>query len=301
MRAVLAVLLFLFGSAALAQSASLTVSGDLTAGAQVQVGWSGPDGPGDWIGLAPAGSEGSAWVPGAYAYASSGNPATLALPTAAGAYELRYVTGGSAILAALPVTLSPLAAVSADGSVSLSPLGGVIGGESLRVDWTGPNGDGDWVGLAPVGSAGSSWVPGAYTYTSGGSPAAIPLPLEGGAYELRYVTGAGTVRAALPLTVTPGTLPVVALVAMQAQAGAQISVALGPDAPRAAGDYLYIARAGAGAQDYSGGYATIPANGPVSIAAPQEPGDWELRYVVTRAGAYHPVGSAALTVSPAGK
>ena len=46
-----------------------------------------------------------------------------------------------------------------------------------------------------------------------------------------------------------------------------LSVALGPDAPRAEGDYLYIARPGGAPGDYSGGYVTIPAQGPAQHAA----------------------------------
>lgn len=280
-------------TAAQAQVAGLSLSGDLVAGNQVTVAWTGPGGQNDWVGLAEPGAAASSWVSGSWVYTNTGNPVTLTLPGTPGAYELRYVTGGSAILAAQSITVTA-PATAAD--VTLQPTGALIGGAELSVAWTGPGGQGDWIGLAPAGAAASAWTGASYAYASAGNPARVPLPLGGGAYELRYVTAQNVVLAAIPINVIPGTLPSVALSAMIAPQGAALSVELGPDAPRAEGDYLYIAALGSGPQDYSGGYASVPASGPVAITAPADTGEWELRYVVTRGGTYIPVGSAPLTV-----
>lgn len=190
-----------------------------------------------------------------------------------------------------------LAGAAPAQEVTLNPTGALMGGHDLAIGWTGPDAQGDWIGLARPGSAGTDWVGNSYAYTSAGNPLTVPLPLDGGSFELRYVGADNTIRAALPITVIAGSLPSVALTPMSAEAGAAIQVPLGADAPRAAGDYLYISPAGSADDDYSGGYVPIPAEGPVAISAPATPGDWELRYVVSRGGSYLPVGRAALTVS----
>lgn len=282
-----------------AQVAGVSVTGDLVAGGHVSVAWTGPDGQNDWVGFAEPGAAGSSWVSGAWAYTNAGNPLTLTLPLSAGAYELRYVSGGNEVLAAQAVTLAaPQGAGGvAPGEAALQPVGALLGGAVLSVGWSGPNGQGDWIGLAPVGGAASSWVGSSYAYTSAANPVQIGLPIDGGSYELRYVTGGGQILLSIPLTVAPGTLPSVVLTTMTAPEGAALSVALGPDAPRAQGDYLYIARPGAGPGDYSGGYVVVPAEGSVQINAPATAGEWELRYVVTRGTEYIAVGSAPLTVT----
>ena len=86
-------------------------------------------------------------------------------------------------------------------SASLAPTGELRSGQTLTVRWTGPNGQGDWVGLAPVGSAGSAWVGASYAYTNMGNPVSIPLPAEGGSFELRYVTGASQILTSIPVTI----------------------------------------------------------------------------------------------------
>lgn len=195
--------LFLLMSSALpvlAQSASLAPTGELRSGQTLTVRWTGPNGQGDWVGLAPVGSPGSSWVGTSYAYTNAGNPVSFPLPAEAGSFELRYVTGASVVLASQPLSVAAAAPV-APGQATLSPMGGIVAGGTLAVGWTGPNGQGDWVGLAPVGSAGSAWVGASYAYTNMGNPVSIPLPAEGGSFELRYVTGASQILTSIPVTI----------------------------------------------------------------------------------------------------
>lgn len=283
-----------------AQTASVALTGTPVAGTRVDIDWSGPNGQGDWVGLAPVGSPGSAWSGAAYAYTTGGSPASIVLPSEAGAYELRYVTGASAVLASVPVTVAPLPA-GGTGGASLSPLGALMGGEALSVSWQGPGASGDWIGLARPGTPGSDFVAGSYAYVSAGNPVSIQLPLGGGDYELRYVTADNAILVALPVSVRGGTLPEVALQPASAAPGAALSIPLGPEAPRAPTDYLYISRPGAPDGDYAGGWIAIPGAGPVAIAAPQEPGAWELRYVVTLGSEAQVIGRAPLAVTASGK
>jgi Ca-activated chloride channel family protein len=56
--------------------------------AKFQVAWTGPDGPSDYITIAPVGSPAGTYLN--YAYTRSGSPVTLTAPDTAGKYEIRY-------------------------------------------------------------------------------------------------------------------------------------------------------------------------------------------------------------------
>jgi Mg-chelatase subunit ChlD len=91
-------------------SARLTAPASVAAGTIFEVRWEGPDDPGDYVTVLPPDakerSSGSS-----YAYTERGNPARIAAPEAAGAYELRYQTGQSdATLARAPLRVTPGAA-----------------------------------------------------------------------------------------------------------------------------------------------------------------------------------------------
>jgi Ca-activated chloride channel family protein len=63
------------------------------AGADIQVTWTGPDGPGDYITIVAAGS--TQWTNEPYFYTASGSPGSLTAPDVAGNYEIWYVSGQS--------------------------------------------------------------------------------------------------------------------------------------------------------------------------------------------------------------
>lgn len=82
-------------------TAQLLSQPSVVAGAEVIVGWDGPNYPNDYIALGKAGETSYA----TFAYTSDGNPARLIAPTATGDYEIRYVTGETA-LTAVPMTVT---------------------------------------------------------------------------------------------------------------------------------------------------------------------------------------------------
>ena len=84
-------------------SATLDAPDEVAAGAQFQVSWTGPNGPGDYITIVATGAPQGAYL--SYANTSNGSPAALTAPTAPGSYELRYVIerAGVTTLATRPI------------------------------------------------------------------------------------------------------------------------------------------------------------------------------------------------------
>jgi Ca-activated chloride channel family protein len=70
----------------------------------VSITWTGPNGPGDYITFAPAGSPAGTYL--GYAYTTGGSPASVQAPADAGDYEIRYVAGTKATLKAIPVRVN---------------------------------------------------------------------------------------------------------------------------------------------------------------------------------------------------
>jgi Ca-activated chloride channel family protein len=87
-----------------AVTASLEAPPSASAGAKIEVAWTGPDNKNDYITIVAVGTkEGKS---GNYNYTRRGSPLEIKVPGEAGAYELRYVTGQSRrTLARLPITV----------------------------------------------------------------------------------------------------------------------------------------------------------------------------------------------------
>lgn len=74
------------------------------AGADFEVTWTGPDGPGDYITIVAAGA--TQWTNEPYFYTASGSPGTLTAPDVPGDYEIWYVAGQSPdVLASFDITV----------------------------------------------------------------------------------------------------------------------------------------------------------------------------------------------------
>ncbi len=87
-----------------ATSATLDGPEEATAGAQFQVAWTGPNGPGDYVTIVPLGSAPGTYL--SYANTNAGSPLTLTAPTAGGNHELWYVVGQDrSILARVPIVV----------------------------------------------------------------------------------------------------------------------------------------------------------------------------------------------------
>jgi hypothetical protein len=272
--------------------ASMEVMDEYVAGSAIAVPFAAPAGDNRfWIGFAPVGSGPIDYLGNGYAYTSSGNPAVLTAPGKPGDYELRFADDTAKVkLLAKQVTITPA------GAATLTAPSEAVGGQTISVTHSGPDGRANTVAILPAGAPDNrnNSYHGAATSSS---PATLRVPATGGAYEVRYLLAVGeaVVAARQPLTVSQA--PGVTLTAAQAKAGEQFAVALGTDAPRLSGDYIYIARPGTPGSNYDGGYASVPSSGDAKIAAPKDVGDWEIRYVIPDNGSWSSVGSAKLTVN----
>lgn len=244
---------------------TLDAAPEVVLGAQLSVTWTGPDNHGDYITLVPVETPDGQY--GNYTTTDKGSPLTLTAPTTAGAGELRYMTGqGNKVLARRPLRI-----VMAD--VSLSAPAEAVAGTTIAVDWTGPNNAGDYVTVVPSATPDGQY--GNYTVTSGGSPLTLLLPILTGDAELRYMTGQGNRvlgRRAITIVAAEITLSAPA----EAAAGSDVTITwTGPDNP---GDYITVV-ASAKPDGQYGGYTATNEGSPLSVKAPNEAGDAEVRYM----------------------
>jgi Ca-activated chloride channel homolog len=75
---------------------TLQAPDSVAAGAAFDIGWNGPNNPGDWVTIVAPDQPESAYA--SYADASRANPATLTAPATPGSYELRYVLNGRKVV-----------------------------------------------------------------------------------------------------------------------------------------------------------------------------------------------------------
>ncbi len=249
--------------------ATATFEGPLAAdsGAEVVISWNGPANDKDFISIDPADSDDRKY--GKYAYAKS-SPVKIRAPEQPGQYLIRYHLGRTyRVIGQTGLTVGSV-------SASLEAPAQVQAGGKISVEWSGPNGQGDYVSIDPPDAPDKAYLQ--YAYTRSGSPALIQVPEEPGSYEIRYHQGQKrTVIATIDLEV----LANVATVAgpPSVSGGSEFEVTwTGPDN---SGDYVTIVPAGAESREYLSYHYT--KNGtPGTLDAPLEPGNYELRYMTGR-------------------
>jgi Ca-activated chloride channel family protein len=246
-----------------AVTARIEAPDSATAGDTINVTWEGPDYRNDFIGIGtlddPDGYEN-------YAYTRDGSPARLEMPVAPGRYEIRYfVNQDRTVIARREIEVTAL-------SVTVTAPETARVGETILVPWDGPDYRNDFIAAAVPSDDGYE----TYAYTRDGSPSRLQMPSEPGSYEIRYyVNQDRSIQARVPITVTD--LEVVLETASSGLAGGSIMVSHnGPDYRN---DFIAIARVGeSGHEEYS-----YTRNGnPVRLDLPDEPGDYEIRYVMNQ-------------------
>ncbi len=245
--------------------AQLKVPKQVRIGAAFPVQWDGPDQSGDYLSIARPGD-----VIGRYykhARTTDGNPATLRAPDYPGIYQVRYVHGpthritGSAQL--LVVDVAAELGAPAEAGV----------GRSVRVDWIGPEGKHDYITVVRQGAGERKF--GDYAYTRNGSPSQLQLPDNPGAYEIRYVTGqARRVLASQSILVREEAASLSAADSVLIGSVVQVEWT-GPGGKQ---DYINVVSLDA-KEGSIGNYVYTRNGSPTKLRMPEQPGDYEIRYV----------------------
>ena len=245
-------------------TATLDAPAEVVLGSTFSVAWTGPDNERDYITIVEKAADDAHY--GNYADTIKGTPLTLTAPTIPGEAELRYVSGqGRKILARRPIRV-----IAAE--VSLSGPAQATAGATIDVAWTGPNNQGDYITVVPTDTPDGQY--GHYTNTAGGSPLKLLTPIMDGAAELRYMTGQGNrVLARRPIRIAAASITLSA--PDQAAPGEPVTITwTGPNNP---GDYITIVPVGTPETHYAD-YTNTTAGSPLTVKAPKQPGDAEIRY-----------------------
>ena len=253
--------------AAIAQDISVTAPTEARVSAQITVSFSGPAAPSDFITIvAKDAAEGTY---DDYQYAKN-SPVLLTVPALPGEYEIRYLDATSPYPTrwrqALKVT---------DATASLEAPGSVDAGAKFEVRWTGPDNVQDFITIVAAGAADGTYEDG-YRYTQQGPTLTFQAPDQPGNYELRYLMGAPPYRTLGMRPITVGGTTASLTAPAQVSAGASFEVTWeGPDNEE---DFISIVPAGAADKDY-GAYAYTKQGSPARLAAPEDAGPHELRYM----------------------
>ncbi|MBR0661057.1 VWA domain-containing protein [Neoroseomonas oryzicola] len=260
-------------------TASVAAAAEAPAGSQVEIRWTGPRAPGSWIGITEAGSDAGAYIGGAYAWVEGAeSPLRVTAPAAPGTYEIRFVEGVDGTVLAR----APLRVTEARATIE-APATAMAGSHvSLRYA-PGQAADGSFIAVVPPSAEPGAYIGGAYVNIDGGE-GRLRLPAAPGAYEVRFVLtapGGASVIARRPITLTT---PVATLDA-PATAAPGTPVAIRYGGPRGDGDFVTIVRPDAEAGHYEGWFGAEADGSAGEIAAPDAPGDYEIRYVMMAPGA----------------
>ncbi len=237
--------------------ASVSAPASAPAGSRIEVSWTGPNDPSDNIQIRPVGEDGRYL---SYAYTTDGNPLMLQLPADPGQYEIRYRHKDTDTIAVALIDVTP-------ALLSLTAPDSGAAGSQIEVGWEGPDAASDNIQIGSVGGTDYS----DYAYTAEGNPVRLQLPAEAGDYELRYVFQDRQIILTRPFSVTEAEVSLSAPDSVPAGSEVEITWS-GPAAPS---DNVQFAQIGGSYVTYSYVTAGEPV---VIVTAPNEPGDYELRY-----------------------
>ncbi|MEQ9039417.1 MAG: VWA domain-containing protein [Silicimonas sp.] len=242
--------------------ATLVAPDAAVAGETVEVAWEGPGYAPDYIAVAEPGADTQI----NYTLTREGNPIDLVMPVEPGTYELRYVMQVDRyLLATRPIEVTDVLA-------RLVAPETAVAGSTIEVAWEGPDYQNDFLDVAEADEGQSI----NYVYTRNGAPGKLVMPPTPGDYVIRYIANQDRKELArIPITVTPVEARLVA--AGSAAVGSDLEVSWeGPDYQN---DYIAISVPG---EDGYEAYTYTRAGSPLDLRLPTEPGEYELRYVMSQ-------------------
>ena len=248
-----------------AVQASLSAPDAAPAGSLIPVSWTGPGYSRDFVSIARPGDRDGERI--AQTNTDDGADLMVEAPMQPGTYELRYVLRqDSTVLVRRPIEITPVTAILT--APATAPAGG-----PLAVTWDGPGYPNDRILLAESGTRAGASVK--YANTRDGQTVEVIMPATPGTYELQYLVRGKpvTVLARQDIVVTPVTASITA--PGSAKAGDFVQVAW--DGPGYNRDAIVFAEADGG-RDLR--RFQIRGANPVEIPMPNEPGSYELRYLM---------------------
>lgn len=265
--------------------ATISVPAEAEAGSEISVTWTGPDYDGDYIGIGLPDATGNArWEN--FFYTQDGSPSNLTVPTEPGEYLIQYFLGQDrTALATVSFT-----ATAVGGSIT-APAEAEAGSD-ISVAWTGPDYDGDYIGIGKPDATGNArWDN--FFYTQDGSPSNLTVPTEPGAYLIQYFLGQDReVLATVPFTATE----VTATMTLPAEAVAGSTITVGWTGPGYDGDYIGIGAVDATANARWDNFFYLEDSSEGDLLVPMQPGDYLVQYFLGQDRAV--LVSEALTVTP---
>ena len=239
-------------------------------GEMVSVTWSGPGRSEDYLTVADRDMPADRFINRTNSLLAG--DIDLAMPPEPGSYEIRYILGGgNRIIARHDIEVADVPANV------IAPSSPVAGGKVV-VQWSGPERPSDYIAIAKPDDRGDRYFH--FTPVATGSPLALQLPAEPGAYEIRYVLHQGArVLASQSVEVEDVTSTLIA--PSSVEAGSSLSITwTGPDYE---GDMIALARPEDRGFVALQSVATVLGS-VVELEAPSEAGTYELRYVMGQTG-----------------
>lgn len=291
----------------LAQEAALSAPSRSVPGSEFEIGWQGPDAPGDFIAIAAPDAPAASFLD--YSRTSVGSPAVLTAP-GEGEYELRYISAvGLTVLARVPLSIG-----TEPVQAGITAPSEVEAGAGLVVSITDPGKPADYITIVEIGAPDAAFGP--YARLKGTLEVSLTAPDTAGNYEIRQIQASGQkVLARAPLAVlepaATETVPAAAETTSEsaatgetetAAAAAQPAapphatlmalVAVDPThgfhvawtGPAAVGDRIAVLARGA---DPAAALDSQPvgAGSTTNLTAPDVPGEYEIVYIDGASGA----------------
>jgi Ca-activated chloride channel homolog len=255
---------------AAATKATVEAPASAPAGSRIKIAWTGPNNDGDFITVVAPNAEKGAYTEYFNTRNTDPNEAGLVMSTRPGTYEIRYVVGGSnETLARRSITVSAVQA-------SLEVPATAPAGARIRVKWTGPNNDGDFITVVRPDAERSDYTQYFGPKDSDPEDARLVLPARPGDYEVRYVTGGeARVLARVPIKAQPFTVTLEAPDSVRAGKEFELKWT-GPKLPE---NFITLVKP-ADDPEAADQTVAVDAEPELRFTAPSEPGTYELRYVV---------------------
>ena len=269
--------------------AELAFNPEVSLGQEVEVYWKGPNTKNDYIDLVPRG-EMSTRSERSYFYTKRGNPFKLRVPAEPGEYDIRYILQGPEkrfILAREPLSLR-------DVSASLSFPNTAAAGANLEISWQGPAAKNDYIDIVPRGYTNTRGEK-SYAYTKTGNPLSLRLPGTAGEYDVRYILAASNgraVKAVEPITI----IAAEATLTFNGKAKAGETLTITWIGPNNKNDYIDLVAKGSTATRGEIAYAYTKNGSPASIKLPDEPGLYDVRYIMAAVDGRKIVATKSVTV-----